>query len=436
MSIELFTLLLFGSLVLLLMLGVPIAFATGGLAGVFAFFLLGTPGMAFITARVWYMMNSFAILAVPLFVFMALMLDRSGIAADLFEAIYQWVGRVRGGLAIATIVACTLMAAMVGVMGASLVTIGLISLPAMLKCRYDRHLALGSIMAGGALGQLIPPSITFVLYALVAGVSVGELFLGGVGPGLLLAALFILYILIRSYLKPSLAPALCAEDMLPLRDKLIMVKHLILPVLLILGVLGSIFAGIATPSEAAAVGALGAIICTAVRRRFTWTALKEVGFETTKITCMILWVIFGAYSFAGVYILAGGAGFVEEIIHGLGVGPWGVIIAMQLTFIILGMFIDWIGILMITMPIFIPIITGLGFDPLWFGILFNINTQIGFLTPPFGLACFYMKAASPPEITMGNIYRSVWPFIIIQIVVLALVMIFPQIGVWLPEILQ
>lgn len=435
MSIELLTILLFGSMVLLLMLGMPLAFATGGLAVIFSVILLDLPGMMFITNRVWYMMNSFAMLAVPMFIFMALMLDRSGIAADLYQTIYQLVGRLRGGLAIATVIACSLMAAMVGVMGASLVTMGLISLPAMLKCRYNQDLALGSIMAGGALGQLIPPSITFVLYALVAGVSVGGLFLGGVGPGLLLAACYILYIGIRSYLQPNLAPALCKEDMLPLRDKLILMKHLILPVLLILSVLGSIFAGIATPSEAAAVGALGAVICTAVRQKLTWKTLKEVGFETTKIACMILWVIFGAYSLAGVYILAGGDKFVEEIIVGLGLGPWGTIIAMQIIFIILGMFIDWIGILMITMPVFIPIITELGFDPLWFGILFTINTQIGFLSPPFGLACFYMKAASPPEITMGQIYRSTLPFIIIQIIVLALVMVFPQIGLWLPNLM-
>lgn len=435
MSIELLTLLLFGSMTLLLMLGMPLAFATGGLAVIFAVFLLDLPGMMFITNRVWYMMNSFAMLAVPMFIFMALMLDRSGIAADLYQTIYQWIGRLRGGLAIATVIACSLMAAMVGVMGASLVTMGLIALPAMLRCRYNTDLALGTIMAGGALGQLIPPSITFVLYALVAGVSVGGLFLGGVVPGLLLAAFYILYIGIRSYLQPALAPALCVEDMLPLRDKLVLVKHLILPVLLIIGVLGSIFAGIATPSEAAAVGALGAIICTAVRHKFTWKTLKEVGFETTKITCMILWVIFGAYSLAGVYILAGGDRFVEEIIVGLGLGPWGTVVAMQIIFIILGMFIDWIGILMITMPVFIPIITELGFDPLWFGVLFTVNTQIGFLSPPFGLACFYMKAASPPEITMGQIYRSVWPFIVIQMIVLALVIIFPQLAVWLPNLM-
>lgn len=417
------------------MLGIPLTFATGGLATIFVIYLWGPPGFMLVILRVWHMMGSFVLIAVPMFTFMAFMLDRSGIAADLYEALYQWTGRVRGGLAIATVAACSILAAMVGIMGAGVVAMGLIALPAMLKRGYNKNMALGSIMAGGSLGQLIPPSITFILYALVAGVSVGDLFLGGVGPGLLLAAFYMLYIWIRSYLQPGLAPALSKEEMLPLRDKLILTKHLIAPAILIVTVLGSIFAGIATPSEAAGVGALGALICAAVRRRLTWKVLKEVGFDTTKITCMIMWLIFGAYSMVGVYILAGGGDFVEGIIVGIGLGPWGILIVMQIMFIIMGMFIDWIGILMLTMPIFIPIITELGFDPLWFGILFNINTQISFLSPPFGLAAFYMKGVSPPEITMGDVYRSVWPFIIIQMIVLALVMIFPEIGVWLPGVM-
>jgi tripartite ATP-independent transporter DctM subunit len=435
MSIELLTLLMFGSMILVLMLGLPFAFATGGVAAIFIAFLFGVDGFMLIAIRVWNTINSYVLIAVPMFVFMGLMLNRSGIAADLYEAIYQWVGRVRGGLAIATVVASSILAAMVGVMGASVVAMGCIALPAMLQRRYNKNIALGCVMAGGALGQLIPPSITFILYGLVAGVSVGGLFLGGIGPGLLLAAFYILYIWIRSSLRPDMAPELSKEEALPLRYKLKLMKHLVAPIFLIIAVLGTIFTGIATPSEAAAFGALGAALSAAIRRQLTWIVLKDVIYETTKITCMIIWLIFGASSFVGVYILAGGADFVEKIILGLGLGPWGILIVMQLTFIIMGMFIDWIGILMLTMPIFVPLIKELGFDPLWFGILFAINTQIGFLSPPFGLAVFYLKSVSPPDITMSDLYRSVWPFLIIQIIVLALVMIFPQIGTWLPNLL-
>ena len=435
MSIELITILMFGSLVVLLMLGLPLAFATGGIAAVFLLFLWGPPAFLLIVARVWELMISFVMVAVPMFIFMANVLDRAGVAADLYEAVYQWTDRLRGGLAIATVVACAILAAMVGIIGAGIVTMGLIALPAMLKRHYHKGMALGSICAGGSLGILIPPSVLFILYGLVAGVSVGRLFLGGVGPGLLLGGLYILYIGIRSFFQPGVAPAVPEEERLPLRHKLSLLKGVILPAFLIVTVLGSIFGGIATPTEAAGIGCLGAILCAAIRRRLTWGMLKDVIFQTTKVTCVLLWVVFGAYSLIGVYTLAGGARFIEEIIVGLPLGPWGILIVMQIIFIILGMFIDWIGILMITMPIFVPIITDLGFDPLWFGILFNLNMQIAFLSPPFGLALFYLKGVAPPEITMTDLYRSIWPFVTLQMIGLVLVMIFPQIGMWLPNLM-
>jgi len=437
MSVELITLLMFGALVVSLMLGLPLAFATGGVAAIFILLLWGPPAFLLVTARVWDLMGNFVLISVPLFVFMALMLERSGIASDLYEAIYQWVGHIRGGLAIATVLICCILAAMVGIIGASIVMMGLIALPAMLKRGYDKKLALGCISASGSLGAIIPPSVLFVLYAMLAGESVGKLFAGGILPGLLLAALYIAYISIRSFLQPDFAPAPPkTESVLSLRQKLVLLKGIILPALLIVIVLGSIFAGIATPTEAAGVGSLGSILSAAIYRRLSWETVKEVVFETTKVTCMLMWLIFGASSLIGVYTLAGGARFIEEMILGLPLGPWGILIAMQILLIILGMFIDFIGILFITGPIFVPIIVKLGFDPIWFGVLFNLNMQISFLSPPFGLALFYLKGVAPPGITMGDLYRSVWPFIIIQLFVLALTMIFPQIAMWLPDMMK
>lgn len=435
MDIELLTIFMFGALVLLLVLGLPFAFATGGTAVIFLIYLWGPPALMLIVMRVWDLMGSFILVAVPMFIFMGAVLERSGIAAALYEAIYQWMGRLRGGLAMATVVVCAILAAMVGIVGAGVVTMGIIALPEMLKRRYHKGMPLGSICAGGALGYLIPPSILFIFYAMAAGVSVGALFAGGFLPGLLLVVLYIVYIGIRGYFQPDMAPAVPKKEILPLKRRLILLKGVILPVLLICVVLGSIFTGIATPTEASGIGAMGALICAAVRRRLTWGMLKEVSYLTTGLTCMFMWVVFGASAFVGVYTLAGGARFLEEVILGLPLCPWGILIAMQIVLLILGMFVDWSGILMLTMPIFVPIIVELGFCPIWFGILFCINMQIAVLSPPFGLTLFYLKGVAPPEITMGDIYRSVWPFIGIQLLVLALVMIFPQIAMWLPNLL-
>lgn len=436
MSIELITLLMFGSMVILVILGLPFGFATGGIATVFLLYLWGPPAFFLVFGRVWDVMGSFVFVAVPMFVFMAKMLERAGIAEELFEAIHHWMGSLRGGLAVATVVACTVLAAMVGIIGAGVVMMGLVALPSMLKRHYHKDLALGSICAGGSLGILIPPSVLFILYAMVAGVSVGKLFIGGVIPGLLLSSLFITYIIIRCLLQPDLAPAIPeAEKLTSLRQKLLLLKGLILPSLLIILVLGSIFLGIAAPTEAAGVGALGATLCAVVRRRLTWQNLKDVIFETTKITSMITWLIFGASTLIGVYTFAGGARFIEATILALPLCPWGILIMMQVILIFMGMFIDWIGILMITGPIFVPIITALGFDPIWFGILFNLNMQISFLSPPFGPALFYLKGVTPPEITMGDLYHCIWPFVILQMIGLVLVMIFPQIGMWLPGLM-
>lgn len=432
MSIELITILLFGSLAVMLVLGLPFAFAAGGVSVAFLIHMWGTPAFLLVTTRVWGLMGNFVLVAVPLFILMANVLKHSGIVEELYETVYQWLGRLRGGLAITTVMACAILAALVGIIGAGVVIMGLVALPVMLKHHYHKGTALGSICAGGGLGVLIPPSVLFIMFGFLGGVSIGHLFLGGVIPGMLLTGLYILYITVRCYFQPSLCPALPKEAILPLRQKVILLKGLILPVLLMVAVLGSIFAGIATPTEAAGIGSFGAFLCAAVRGRLNWKMVKEAVYETTTITCMIMWIIFGGYTLIGIYTLAGGAVFIEELILGLPLCRWGILIVMQLIFILFGLFMDYIGILMITVPIFLPIIEGLGFDPVWFGILLCLNMQISFLSPPFGLSLFYLKGVAPPGITMADLYRCVWPFIAIQLITLVLVMIFPQIGLWLP----
>ena len=436
MSIETITLLMFVSLAVLLALGVPLAFALGGLAIIIGFMLMGDTIFSWAVQRTWFLMGLFSFIAIPLFVFMANMLRFSGIADDLYEAIYLWMGPLRGGLAVATVLACTILAAMIGTAGGGVVIMGLIALPFMLRHNYDKGIACGSIVAGGSLGVLIPPSILFILYALFAAESVGKLFMGGVFPGLILAGLFSFYIIIRAWLQPEAAPALSSEERtMPLRQKLGRLKSLILPVLLIIAVMGSIFAGVATPSEAAGVGAMGAILSAAVRRRLTWHNLKEAVYASIKSVAMLMWIAFAAYTFVGVYLFAGGGDFIKESLLGMGLGPWGILIVIQIMLIVMGMFLDWVGILFLVVPMVLPILLDLGFNALWFGVLFNLNMQISYLSPPFGYSLFYLKGVSPPEISMTDIYRSAFPFMILQLIGLALVMLFPQIALWLPSVM-
>lgn len=434
MSIEWITLLIIFSFLTLLLLGLPLAFVTGSVAVIFTYFLIGPDGLFLIVTRIFTMMNNFILVAVPLFIFMAYILERAGVAEDLFRTVYVWSGPLRGGLAVATVISCTIMAAMVGIIGAEITTFGLIALPAMFKRGYDKKLALGTVCVGGALATLIPPSVVFIMYGLVAGVSVGKLFIAGVLPGLMLASFYILYILVRAYLNPELAPAAPIEERnISFKQKMIMLKGLILPGFIVISVLGSIYGGIATPTEAAGAGSLGAVISAAINRRLNWGIFKDSAIRTMKVTCMLIWLFFGASAIIGIYTLAGGAEFVKTTISGLPLGPLGIVIAMQIILIILGCFLDWIGILLLTMPLFVPIIQDLGFDPIWFGVLFCLNMQISYISPPFGPGVFYLKSVTPPEIRVEDIFGSIWPFAIILIFGLVLVIIFPQIALWLPE---
>ena len=444
MSIELITLLLFASLVVLLVAGLPLAFILPFLAMAFGVTLWGINSAPMYFQQTWYTMNMFVLIAVPMFIFMGIMLERSGIADDLFEMIYRWAGGLKGGLAMGTIVICAAFAAMVGITGAATVSMGLIALPAMLKRKYDKKLSVGTVMGGGALGFLIPPSVVMVVYGFVARVSVGKLFAGGILPGLILATLFIIYIAVRSLIQPRLCPSIPYEERSTLKEKVVSLRGVILPLALIFLVLGTIFAGMTTPSEASAIGAIGSIICAAIYRRLNWKTLTEALFRTMRLSAMVFWIVFGALSFSAIYAGLGSKHLIEAAVLALPIGSWGILIMIQLSFFVLWCFLDDTAILLMTMPVYVPIISAVGFDPLWFGILYVVNMQMAYLTPPFGYNLFYMKGVVgelfrtgniSEEIRIGDIYRSVGPFVAFQGLALVLVMVFPQLALWLPSVI-
>ena len=433
MSITLLSFLFVASFMVLLLAGLPLAFATGSIAVVFTLFLFGEPGLTLIVSRVFTLMGNYVLVSVPLFIFMACILERAGIAEAIFNTVHVWAGQMRGGLAVAVIISCALMAAMVGVIGAEIVTMGVVALPAMLNRGYKKDLALGCICAGGGLATLIPPSVVFIMWGLTAGVSIGQLYMAGVVPGLMLAGMYIAYIIVRCRLQPQLAPPASAEDLaIPLSQKFALLKDLLLPSAVAFGVLGSLYLGWATPTEAAGVGVIGAMVAAAVNRRLTWANIKIAIADTTKVTAMLYWLFFGSSALIGVYTLAGGTRLIQDTMTGLPVGPIGVIIIIQLIWIVLGCFIDWIGILLLTAPIFVPVASALGFDLVWLGVLFCMNMQISYISPPFGPAAFYLKGVVPKSISLNDIFASIWPYLILQFVALGLVISFPQIALWLP----
>lgn len=445
-SIEWLTVLMFGSLAVLLMAGLPLAFVTGGLACIFLFVFGDGSMLNILPSRIFPLMTDYQLSAIPLFIFMASMLERAGIIEELYDMVYKILGGLRGGLAISTIIASTLLAAMCGVIGATEVTMGLIALPAMMRRRYHTTIACGSILAGGTLGILIPPSILAILFAVVAQQSVGELFIGAVIPGLILSGLYILYIIIATTINPQAGPPLPREDRVDTREKLRLLKNMVAPIALVALVLGIIFAGIATPVEAAGVGTFGAIVVSAMHRRLNWENMRAAAMTTLKVTGMVLWIIFGATLFVGFYVVNGGQAFVNETIIGTGLGPYGILILMMVILVILGMFLDWVGILLLAVPIFVPLMKTLEFNgvfglpgvapedlALWFGVVYMVNMQMSFLSPPFGYALFYLKSVAPKTVTMAQIYRASIPFLFLQATGLAICIIFPEIVLWLPR---
>jgi len=432
-EIETLSWLLFGALAVLLLTGHPLAFLTGGLATIFIASLWAPDALALIPQRIWNNMEQYLLLAIPFFIFMASMLEKSGVIEDIFNVAYAWFGRIPGALAVATIGGSTVLGAMVGVIGGSVVTMSLIASPAMLRRGYSPTLALGTVMAGGTLGILIPPSVLTILYALIAQQSVGQLYLGSVLPGLVLAGLYAAFAIGYATLYPDRAPRIPRDEVPPLSERIRALKVVWAPLVLMFLVLGTIFLGVAAPTEAAAVGALGAVLVTIMHRRFNLSVLRSALEQTARATAMVMWIIFGASALVGFYVAMGGDAYVRDLLMGTGLSPFGILMVMMAILIVLGMFLDWVGILFLAVPVFLPIIKELGFDPLWFGIAYLVNMQISFLSPPFGYALFYVRGAAR-NIPMGTIYKAALPFVIMQVIGLAIVLVFPGLATWLPRL--
>ena len=430
---------MFLALTILLMIGFPVTFTLLGTALVFGLIGLGWDIFNLLPLRIWGRMTNITLIAVPLFVFMGVMLERSGLAEELLDTMGLLFGRLRGGLAISVVVVGALLGASTGIVGATVVTMGLLAVPTMLRRGYQKELATGTVSASGTLGQIIPPSIVLVLIGDIVGVSVGDLFMGAVLPGLLLVGLFILYILIVSLLRPGVAPAISKQELASISPRQLAKRvgmALLPPLFLIVAVLGSIFAGIASPTEAAAVGAVGATLLTIVNKKFNLSLLQEVMQSTVKLTCMVFIILCGAAAFGLVFRGLGGdhlvRGFLGGIAHKYSHGAV-LAIVMGLIFLI-GFFLDFIEITFIHVPVLAPIMIDFGYDPIWFCILLAVNLQTSFLTPPFGFSLFYLKAVTPPEITTGHIYRGIIPFVLFQLIGLAIVVFFPQLATWLPHV--
>jgi tripartite ATP-independent transporter DctM subunit len=415
-----------------LLLGYPVAFTLGAVAVFFGTLTLGINFFQLLPLRIWGIMTNFTLLAVPLFILMGMILEKSGLAQDLLETSAALFGKKKGGLAIAVVLVGALLAATTGVAGATVVTMGVIALPTMLKHGYDRSLACGTIAASGTLGQVIPPSIVAILLADIMGVPVGRLFMATLLPGLTLVGLYISYIIIISRKNPLVAPAikLTGYNL----SKVEIIKSLMPPLLLMLSVLGSIFFGVASPTESAALGALGAVLIAASRKRMRWVTLNSAALETVKLTSMVFLILIGATAFGLVFKSLGGDHAVSGFFHSTGDGSQltFVIVSMVVIFI-LGFFLDFVEICFIVVPILEPIARSLGIDLLWFALIIAVNLQTSFLTPPFGFSLFYLKAVSPPEIKLSHIYKGITPFVIIQLVILTLIISFPDAVLWLPN---
>jgi len=435
MNIELLTILLFLAVLLVFASGLPVSFGLSSIAMIFGIFIWGPQCFKILPHTALTAVSGFILLAVPLFLFMGQILHRSGIGEAMFHAMHLLAGRLKGGLAIGVIIVCSIMGAMVGIIGAGIMTAGSVAIPPMLKRGYNRYLALGSVMAGGGMGILIPPSIPMILFSSVTSTSIGRMFAGGIIPGFIMAGLFILYISIRCLVSPEMGPALPPEERGHFKEKIIALREAALAFSLIFLVLGSILFGVATPTEAAAIGALGAAIVAVIYGRFGWKVLKEASINSMKLTAIVVWILFGAMVFTNFHMFMGAGNLVKDLMVDLNLGRWGVIILMQLSMLVLGCIMDEFIIVLICAPLYTPIAISLGFDPIWFGILMILNMEIAIQTPPYGFALFYLKGIAPKDITMLDIYKSVTPFLLIKFIVLGLCMAFPEIIVWLPNLL-
>jgi tripartite ATP-independent transporter DctM subunit len=430
---------MFLAMSILIMFGFPVTFTLGGTALVFGVIGFGWNFFNLLPLRVWGRMSNVTLMAVPLFVFMGVMLERSGLADKLLDTMGILLGRIRGGLAASVVVVGALLGASTGIVGATVVTMGLLAVPTMLRRNYSRRLACGTVAASGTLGQIIPPSIVLVLIGDIVGVSVGDLFMGAVLPGLVLVGLYIGYIVVAAYLKPESAPVIKKEEMGDLVGHKLAFQVMVAmlpPLFLMVAVLGSIFAGIASPTEAAAVGAVGATILTIANKKFNLAILREVMRSTMSLTCMVFIILCGAALFGLVFRGLGGDELVREFLGGIGEKySYAVVLAIVLLIIfVIGFFLDFIEIIFIHVPVLAPIMIEFGFDPVWFCILLAVNLQTSFMTPPFGFSLFYLNSVTPPEVTTGHIYRGIIPFVLLQLVGLMIVIFYPPLATWLPKI--
>lgn len=423
----------------LLLLGYPVAFTIGGVAMFFGLLGFGMDFFNLMPIRIWGTMTNFSLLAVPLFIYMGVMLEKSGLAEELLETMALVFAKVKGGLAMSVVFVGALMGASTGIVGATVVTMGLLSVPTMLRRNYNVALTTGTIAASGTLGQIIPPSIVLVLLGDIMGVPIGDLFIGAVIPGMILVVLYMIYIFIISTIKPEWAPPIPQEELDSISTKQLymrVIKALIPPITLMVAVLGSIFAGIASPTEAASVGAVGATILTAIHKRFNMQVLKDVMEATTNLTCMVFIILIGATTLGLVFRGLDGDTLIRNLILSLPFGKWGILFIVMSIIFIAGFFLDFIEITFIHVPVLAPIMIHLGVDPLWLGILIAVNLQTSFLTPPFGFSLFYLKGVCPDSVKTMDIYRGIIPFVIIQVIGLIIITVFPETVTWLPIFLS
>jgi len=435
---EYMPLIMFGAVFALLLLGYPVAFTIGGVAMFFGLFNFGTGFFALLPLRIWGTMTNFTLLAVPLFIYMGVMLEKSGLAEELLETMGLVFSKIKGGLATSVVFVGALMGASTGIVGATVVTMGLLSVPTMLKQNYNKSLTTGTVAASGTLGQIIPPSIVLVLLGDIMNVPVGDLFVGAVIPGLILVGLYMLYILIVAQIKPEWAPPVPQEELdLISRKEMVgrVFKALIPPLFLMIAVLGSIFAGIASPTEAASVGAVGATILTVLHKRFSYKILKDVMKTTTNLTCMVFIILVGATTLGLVFRGLNGDALVRGLIQAIPYGKWGILFIVMSIIFIAGFFLDFIEITFIHVPVLAPIMISMGVNPLWLAVLIAVNLQTSFLTPPFGFSLFYLKGVCPPEVETIDIYKGIIPFVIIQLIGLAVICVYPESVTWLPKLL-
>jgi tripartite ATP-independent transporter DctM subunit len=435
MSYEMTAILMFSGMMGLLLTGQRVFGAIGFIAVVFALLLWGTGGSEIAFSSAMKLMKWYALLTLPLFIYMGYMLSESGVADDLYKMFHVWFGPVRGGLAIGTIALMVVISAMNGLSVAGMAIGATIALPELLRRGYDKVMVTGVVQAGSTLGILVPPSVVLVLYAMIARQPVGQLWLAGVFPGLMMASLFIIYIAVRCWLQPTLGPALSEEERrVPWGEKLAVLSAGILPFLIFFSMTGLFVMGYTSLVESSAIGAVGATLAAFVRGRLTFRVFHETVRKTLGVSCMFMWIITAALAFGAVFDGLGAVRAIENFfLEQLGLTPWQVLILMQLSYLLMGMFLDDTAMLVIVAPLYIPLVKALGFDLIWYGVLYTITCQIAYMTPPFGYNLFLMRAMAPPEVTLGDIYRSINPFVGVMVLALVMVMVFPQIALWLPQ---